>query len=140
MSRRADLLEPLKLPALVLAGVLLAAVLLLYGSGRFANAMADAHSELERRLTDANIHLQRLRGQHANLQTDAEAFARLAEHGLAGPEQRLALVHLMQVLPGETGVDQAAYQLAAQRAYARLPSDGGAPLNLSASAMTLQLA
>jgi len=139
MNGQTAALRPLQLPALVLAGVLAAAAMLLYASGRFAGAMEDAHSTLERQLTDANIHLQRLRTQEASFRSDAEAYGHLAVQGLQGPEQRLAWVHLLQTLPAELGIARADYQLAAQRPFARLPTDGGGPLRLSSTAITLQV-
>ena len=139
MNRWADILIPLKLPALVLAGVIALAVLLLYASSRFSGSMQDAHSEVAGRLTDANIRLQRLHSQEASFRSDAEAFRRLEAQGVRGPEQRLRWVDLMQHLPEETGVGQASFQLAAQRPFARLPTDSGGPLQLSATAVSLQL-
>lgn len=134
-----DILQPLKLPALVLAGVLAGAALLLYASGRFGSAMADAHSALEHQLTEANIRLQLLRSQEASFRSDAEAYGRLAAQGLQGPERRLEWLALMRSLPGESGLSRADFQLAAQRPFARLPTDGGRPLRLSATAVTLQM-
>lgn len=139
MSRRTDALLPLQLPAMVLAGVLAAAAMLLYASGRFAGAMEDAHSTLSHQLTDANIRMQRLRVQEASFRSDAEAFERLAAQGLQGPEQRLRWVHLLQTLPSEAGVSRADYQLSAQRPFARLPTDGGRPLGLSSTGIALQI-
>ena len=139
MSSSPDALRPLQLPALVLAGVLAGAAMLLYASGRFASAMEDAHSALDHQLTDANIHLQRLRSQEASFRSDAEAFSRLAAQGLQGPEQRLRWVKLLQTLPAELDVTRADYQLAAQRPFALLPTDGGAPLRLSSTGVTLQI-
>ena len=139
MNRWGDILVPLKLPALVLAGVIGLAILLLYASNRYEGAMEDAHSEVAGQLTDANIRLQRLHTQEASFRSDAEAFRRLEAQGVRGPEQRLRWVSLMQHLPDETGVAQLSFQLAAQRPFARLPTDSGGPLRLSATAVSLQL-
>jgi hypothetical protein len=139
MNRWAEILVPLKLPALVLASVIGLAILLLYASGRYSGAMEDAHSEVAGRLTDANIRLQRLHSQEASFRSDAEAFGRLEAQGVRGPEQRLRWIDLMRQLPAEAGVARASFQLAAQRPYARLPTDSGGPLRLSATAVSLQL-
>ena len=70
--------------------------------------------------------------------TDRIFHKGLEAHGIRGPEQRLRWVDLMRQLPGETGVDHVSFQLAPQRPFARLPTDSGGPLQLSASAVTLQ--
>lgn len=138
MIRRIEALSPLQLPVLVLIAVIAVATLLLYASGRFAGAMEDRHSELSHQLTDANVRLQRMRTHEASYRSDAEAYGSLAAHGLQGPEQRLAWVHLLQTLPAASGVQRADYQLSAQRPFARLPTDGGRPLQLSATTVNLQ--
>jgi hypothetical protein len=139
MNSATSSLQPLKFPAAVLTVTLALAAILLYGSGRFASAMEDAHSALEHQLTDANIRLQQLRNQEKSFRSDAEAFHKLELAGLKGPEQRLAWVDLLRSLPAETGVSRADYQLLPQRPFARLPTDSGGPLRLSATQINLQV-
>ena len=132
-----DLFGPLRLPAAVLASALLLAGALVYGSGRFAGAMEDAHSALEHDLTEANIRLQRMRNQETNFRYDAAAYQQLEAQGLRGPEQRLAWVGLVATLEQQIGLTRVDYQLAMQRPYAVLPVESGPSLQLSATAITL---
>ncbi len=136
---RLDIFTPLRLPLLVLAVTLGMSALLDYASGQFAGNMEAVQSRLQQDLHDVRLRQMQARNREASFRVDAETYGQLERRGLVGPEQRLAWVALVRRLSAAQGLSRSDFQLAAQRPYARLASDEGGSLRLSASRSSLTL-
>jgi hypothetical protein len=134
-----DDIKALRIPLIVLAVVLLAAIGLVYFSGSLLDSAQQLLTQREGQLKQARLRIQNAGEEREMIGRYLSGYQQLARTGFVGEEQRINWLDSLRVASQQSNIFGVEYEISVQRPYVNAAEFNPGQLLLQESGMRLRL-